>query len=151
MAEVAKVKTEQVEKKIYVIKENPIIATGRRKTAVAGLFMYKGKGELLVNHVDINEYFPSAKEKLAWRQPFHLVGVSHPDSKFNGTIKVSGSGKSGQLGAVIHAISRALASLSEENRVLLRRNGFLTRDSRMVERKKYFLKKARKRPQYSKR
>ena len=151
MAEEVKEQSEQEEKKVYKIKKDPIIATGRRKTAVAGLFMYKGKGEILVNHVDINEYFPSAKEKLAWMQPFHLVGVSHPDSKFNATIKVEGSGKSGQLGAVIHAMSRALAGLSEENRVLLRRNGFLTRDSRMVERKKYFLKKARKRPQYSKR
>ena len=151
MAEEVKDQPEQTEKKVYTIKKDPIIATGRRKTAVASLFMYKGKGEILVNHVDINEYFPSVKEKLAWIQPFHLVGVSHPDSKFNATIKVEGSGKSGQLGAVIHAMSRALAGLSEENRVLLRRNGFLTRDSRMVERKKYFLKKARKRPQYSKR
>jgi small subunit ribosomal protein S9 len=143
--------TQEIAEKKYKIKKNPIIATGRRKTAVARVFMYKGKGDILVNHMDIDDYFPSPREKLAWTQPFHLVGLSHPASKFNATIKVEGSGKSGQLGAVVHALSRALASLSEENRIVLRRNGFLTRDSRMVERKKYFLRKARKRPQYSKR
>lgn len=150
MVEVAQ-ETEQIDRKVYKIKKDPITTVGRRKTAVARLFMYKGTGEFLVNHVDIKEYFPSTREKLAWMQPFHLVGISHPDSKFNGTITVEGSGRTGQLGAVVHAISRALASLSEENRIILRRNGYLTRDPRMKERKKYFLRKARKRPQYSKR
>jgi len=151
MAEVTNDQPEPIEEKKYKIKKDPIIATGRRKTAVARLFMYKGKGDFQVNHENIDEYFPAAREKLAWMQPFHLVGVSHPDSKFNATITVTGSGRTGQLGAVVHAISRALASLSEENRSILRRNGYLTRDPRMKERKKYFLRKARKRPQYSKR
>ncbi|OGC47239.1 30S ribosomal protein S9 [candidate division WWE3 bacterium RIFCSPHIGHO2_01_FULL_42_13] len=133
------------------LKKAPIMAVGRRKTATARIFMYEGKGEILVNEVDIDKYFSSDVEKLAWSQPFHLVGVSHPASKFNATIKVRGSGRVGQLGAVVHALSRALATLSEENQVILRRSGHLTRDPRMVERKKYFLKKARKRPQYSKR
>ena len=156
MAEAAKVKetkTPVVEKtkETYKIGKNPIIATGRRKTSVSRVFLYETKGEFLVNHQTIEEYFPSEKEKLAWMQPFHLVGVSHPESKFSGNITVEGSGKSGQLGAVIHGISRALASLSEENQIILRRNGYMTRDSRMVERKKPYLRKARKAPQYSKR
>ncbi len=133
------------------LKKEPIMAVGRRKTATARIFMYEGKGEILVNEINIDKYFSSDVEKLAWAQPFHLVGVSHPTSKFNATIKVRGSGRVGQLGAVVHAVSRALATLSEENQIILRRSGHLTRDPRMVERKKYFLKKARKRPQYSKR
>ena len=140
-----------MEEKTYEIKKDAITTVGRRKTASARVFMYEGKGEIFVNYMPIDEYFPSTKEKLAWMEPFHLVGVSHPDAQFNATIKVEGSGKSAQLGAVIHGISRALASLSEENQSILKRNGFLTRDPRMVERKKYYLKKARKRPQYSKR
>ena len=143
--------TVKKEKTVQSVTKSPIIAVGRRKTAVARIFMYEGKGEILVNQVSIDEYFPSDGEKLIWMQPFHLVGISHPTSKFNATVKVKGSGKSGQLDAVVHAMSRALATLSEDNRVLLRRNGFLTRDPRMVERKKYFFLKARKRPQYSKR
>lgn len=135
----------------YKIKKGHIALSGRRKTATARLFLNKGKGSFLVNNMDIDEYFITEKEKLAWMFPFHLVGISHPLSKFNATIKVAGSGKSGQLGAVILAFSKALATLSEENRLLLRRNGFLTRDSRMVERKKYWYKKARKKPQFSKR
>ena len=128
-----------------------IWATGRRKSATAQVRIKPGKGKYKINNKSIEEYFPSEKEKLAWMQPFHLVGVSHPESKFSGTITVEGSGKSGQLGAVIHGISRALASLSEENQIILRRNGYMTRDSRMVERKKPYLRKARKAPQYSKR
>lgn len=135
----------------YKIGKNPIIATGRRKTSVARVFLYETKGDFKINHKSMDEYFPSEREKLAWTQPFHLVGVSHPESKFSATITVEGSGKSGQLGAVVHGISRALASLSEENQIILRRNGYLTRDSRMVERKKPYLRKARKAPQYSKR
>jgi small subunit ribosomal protein S9 len=142
-------KTDSADK--YTIKKDHITAVGRRKTSSASIFLYEGKGDILVNFVDIDEYFPSAKEKLKWMEPFHLIGVSHPRSKFNATIKVEGSGKSGQLGAVVHAMSRALAKLSEENQIVLSKEGFLKRDPRMVERKKYYLRKARKRPQYSKR
>ena len=84
-------------------------------------------------------------------RPFHIVGISHPESKFSGTFKVHGSGKNSQLEAVVHSISRALAKAQAEWSLILRRNGFLTRDSRMVERKKPNLHKARKAQQYSKR
>ena len=140
-----------VEKQDYKILKDHIATSGRRKTATARLFLNKGKGTFLVNNVDIEEYFSTEKEKLAWMYPFHLIGVSHPLSKFNATIKVAGSGKSAQLGAIVLAFSKALATMSEENQQILRRNGFLTRDSRMVERKKYWFKKARKKPQFSKR
>ncbi len=142
---------ETKEVKEYKVKKDHIAKIGRRKTATARVFMYQGKGEIVVNHKDINEYFPTEREKLAWMNPFHVVGVSHPESKFNATIKVEGSGRTGQLGAVVLGISRVLASLSEENKVALRKAGLLTRDPRMVERKKYFFVKARKKPQYSKR
>ncbi len=150
MAEAKDLKTTE-EKNIYKVKKDPITAVGRRKTATARIFMYEGKGEILVNHKDISEYFSTEREKLAWMNPFHVVGVSHPESKYNATISVEGSGTTGQLGAVVLAISRVLASLSDENKVALRNAGLLTRDSRMVERKKYYFKKARKKPQYSKR
>jgi len=126
-------------------------SVGRRKTAVARVFLYDGKGEFLVNGVDIDAYFHSERAKLAWTEPFHILGISHPASKYNATIKVEGSGRTGQLGAVVHALSRVLAGMDDENRKLLRKASLLTRDPRMVERKKYYLKKARKAPQYSKR
>ena len=128
-----------------------ISGTGRRKTAVASVFLYQDKGDFVVNGIPIDSYFSTEKEKIKWMRPFHLVGVSHPGSKFSASIKVSGSGKTGQLDAVAHGISRALSTISEDFSKILRKQGLLTRDSRMVERKKYFLKKARKAPQYSKR
>lgn len=132
-------------------KDKLFTGTGRRKTAVARVFMWDEKGDITVNGKDINEYFPSEKEQVAWTRPFHILGVSHPKAKFKATIKVAGSGKSAQLGAVAHGISAALASMNEEYSSMLRKQGLLTRDSRMVERKKPYLHKARKAPQYSKR
>jgi len=125
--------------------------TGRRKTAVARVFMWDEKGEFTVNGKDINEYFPSEKEQIAWTRPFHILGVSHPKAKFKASIKVAGSGKASQLGAVAHGISVALALMNEEYSVMLHKQGLMTRDSRMVERKKPNLHKARKASQYSKR
>jgi len=125
--------------------------TGRRKTAVARVFLYDGKGDFTINDKPMDQYFTSEKENLKLVRPFHLVGVSHPGSQFNGTIKVKGSSKSSQLSAVVHGISRALAELNEEYSKILRKQGLLTRDPRMVERKKPYLRKARKSPQYSKR
>jgi small subunit ribosomal protein S9 len=125
--------------------------TGRRKTATARVFLYEKGGDFTVNDKPIEECFLSEKEILAWQKPFHLVGVSHPQSKFTMTAKIAGSGVTSQLGALVHGISQALSAISEENRLILRKNGFLTRDSRMVERKKPYLRKARKAPQYSKR
>ncbi len=132
-------------------KENLITTTGKRKTAVARVFLYPEKGDLYVNDKKINEYYNKEIETLAWRKPFHIIGVSHPATQFRGTIKVSGSGPSAQLDAVVHGLSRALAKVNEEYRIALSKSGLLTRDPRMVERKKYYLRKARKRPQYSKR
>jgi small subunit ribosomal protein S9 len=132
-------------------KENLITATGKRKTAVARVFLYPEKGELTVNDKKIEDYFTKEKEELAWKKPFFTVGISHPATQFRGSIKVSGSGPSSQLDAVVHGLSRALAQVSDEYQKALSKGGFLTRDPRMVERKKPYLRKARKRPQYSKR
>jgi len=132
-------------------QENLITATGRRKTAVARVFLYPEKGEIYVNDKNIEDYYDKEIQKVTWKKPFHTVGVSHPQTQFRGTIKVHGSGPSAQLDAIVHGLSRALAEISEENRTSLSRAGLLTRDSRMVERKKPYLRKARKRPQYSKR
>lgn len=145
-----KTKHEEYEK-LMKIKKDFISGTGRRKTAVASVFLYESKGDFVVNGMPIDNYFKTESEKLEWMRPFHTVGVSHPPSQFSATIRVYGSGTSSQLGAVVHGISRALASMNEEFATNLRKQGLLTRDSRMVERKKPFLRKARKRPQYSKR
>jgi small subunit ribosomal protein S9 len=126
--------------------------TGRRKTAVARVFLYEKPGDIKVNDVPIEEYFSSLSyRKDFWKRPFNLVGINKPRESFDLSIKTHGSGISAQLDAVIHGISWALANLDEEYAVVLRRNSMLTRDSRMVERKKYWLRKARKAPQYSKR
>lgn len=132
-------------------KAKLVIGTGRRKTAIARVFLYEEKGEFMVNDVNINDFYPTEKDKIKWMKPFHIIGVSHPGSQFSGTIKVTGSGKAAQINAVTHGLSRALAALNEEFSKLLHKQGMMTRDPRMVERKKYFLRKARKRPQYSKR
>jgi small subunit ribosomal protein S9 len=125
--------------------------TGRRKTAVARIFLSQEKGDITINGTDIDIYFSGEKEQAKWLRPFHAIGVSHPKAKFSATIKVEGSGKSAQIGAIVHGLSRALAKISEEYHVILAKQGFMTRDSRMVERKKPYLHKARKAPQYSKR
>ncbi len=133
------------------IKKGFTSGTGRRKTAIASVFLYAEKGDILVNDVNIDEWYTLEKDKVKWMRPFHLIGVSHPSSQFSGTIKIKGSGKSAQLGAIVHGISQALSRINEEYSKLLHKQGLLTRDPRMVERKKYFLRKARKKPQYSKR
>ncbi len=125
--------------------------TGRRKTAVARVFLYDSKGEFTVNGQKIDNYFAPNIEKSKWEKPFHAIGVSHPEAKYSATIKVSGSGKSSQMDAVVLGISRALSKIDNEFEEILGKQGFLTRDPRMVERKKPFLHKARKKPQYSKR
>lgn len=132
-------------------KINFISGTGRRKTATARVFLHDEKGEFTVNGMDIETYFPSEVDKIKWVKPFHIIGVSHPKARFSATIKVRGSGKSAQMDAVVHGFSRALASLDAEFAKILSKQGMLTRDPRMVERKKPYLHKARKAPQYSKR
>lgn len=131
--------------------QNLIITSGRRKTATASVFMNSEKGSITVNDRPIENYFPSEKENLIWRKPFFLLGIANPEAKYNLSIKVKGSSKSSQLGAVSLAISKALSLLNEEFSVLLKKNGMLTRDPRMVERKKPNLRKARKASQFSKR
>ncbi len=133
------------------LKKDFISGTGRRKTSVASVFLWQDKGDFIVNGMLLEDYFPSDVDKTKWARPFHAIGVSHPEAKYSASIKVSGSGKPSQLDAVVLGISRALAKIDEEFDKILRKQGFMTRDSRMVERKKPYLHKARKRPQYSKR
>jgi small subunit ribosomal protein S9 len=128
-----------------------IVATGRRKTAIASVFLKPEKGKFTVNDKPINEYFSKDKDKARWLKPFFVVGVSNPEQVYSASIKVSGSGNTGQVGAVSLALSKALCLIMPDMRPVLRKQGLLTRDSRMVERKKPYLRKARKAPQYSKR
>jgi small subunit ribosomal protein S9 len=130
---------------------NLIITSGRRKTATASVFLKNEKGGIKVNEKEIDSYFPSEKESLTWKKPFYLLGIASPETRFDISIKVTGSSKSSQLGAVTLAISKALSLINDEFSVLLKKNGMLTRDPRMVERKKPNLRKARKSAQFSKR
>jgi len=138
-------------KKAKPLKKGFITGMGRRKEAKAGVFMWDTKGEFTVNGMGIEKYFSSDIDQVKWVRPFHAVGVSHPEARYSASVKVLGSGKSSQLDAVVLAFAKALSKLDPEFDKILRKQGFLTRDSRMVERKKPFLHKARKRPQYSKR
>jgi len=129
-------------------EQNVIWATGRRKRAIARVRLLAGNGEIEVNKKPLDEYFDRPTLKMVVLQPIKTANVG---SKFNIIATVQGGGKSGQAGALRHGISRALALTSEEVRVLLRRKGFLTRDSRKRERKKYGQKGARKKFQWTKR
>ncbi|MGL4631265.1 MAG: 30S ribosomal protein S9 [Leadbetterella sp.] len=125
-----------------------INTVGRRKTAVARIYMMPGKGDMTVNGRDLAIYFPTEVLQIITNQPFGLVDAT---GKFDLKINVRGGGISGQAEAIRMAISRALCEADSENRPALKKEGFLTRDSRMVERKKYGRRKARKRFQFSKR
>ncbi len=123
--------------------------TGRRKNAIACVRVYPGKGQITVNDKSIDDYFGTEILKLIIRQP--LVATDTVES-FDIICKVLGGGLSGQAGAIRHGLSRALVKADEEAyKAILKKAGFLTRDSRMKERKKYGLKKARKASQFSKR
>ena len=122
--------------------------TGRRKTSVARVFLKKGSGNIVVNGKPVDEYFARETGRMIVRQPLELTG--HLES-FDFHINVHGGGESGQAGAVRHGITRALIEYDETLRSPLRKAGYVTRDAREVERKKVGLRKARKRPQYSKR
>ena len=121
---------------------------GRRKTAVARAYLSSGKGEIKVNNRDFKEYFPSEVLQIIVKQP--LVTTEQNDN-FNISINVFGGGLSGQAEANRLSIARALVELDQESRPALKAEGFLTRDSRMVERKKYGRRKARRAFQFSKR
>jgi len=130
-------------------KSTYFYGTGRRKRAVAGVRLYPGKGQITVNGKDIDDYFVLDTLKIIVRQPLELLGVG---SSFDIVCKAVGGGLSGQAGAIRHGLSRALVKANEEAyKATLKKAGFLTRDARMKERKKYGLKKARKASQFSKR
>ncbi|MEE8836069.1 MAG: 30S ribosomal protein S9 [Eubacteriales bacterium] len=127
---------------------NKYYGTGRRKKSVARVYLAPGTGKITVNKRDIEEYFGLETLKTIVRQP--LVATDNAD-KFDVIVTVRGGGFTGQAGAIRHGIARALLQADEENRAVLKSNGYLTRDPRMKERKKYGLKKARRAPQFSKR
>jgi small subunit ribosomal protein S9 len=122
--------------------------TGRRKTAVARVYLRPGSGKITVNRRDFDEYFPNRVLKMVIRQPLLLTETA---DKFDILVNVDGGGPTGQAGAIRHGISRALLEFNSELRPQLKAVGFLTRDARKVERKKYGQPKARKRFQFSKR
>lgn len=122
--------------------------TGRRKSSVARVRVYNGTGKVTVNGRDIDDFFGLETLKLIVRQPLAVAGV---EGKFDIVVKVAGGGVSGQAGAIRHGLSRALLQYDENLRGALKKAGFLTRDPRMKERKKYGLKAARRAPQFSKR
>ena len=128
--------------------QNIIWATGRRKRAIARVRLLTGNGDIEINKKPLEEYFERPTLKMIIMQPIQAANVGN---KFNIIATVKGGGKSGQAGALRHGISRAIALTSEELRILLRKKGFLTRDPRKRERKKYGQKGARKRFQWTKR
>jgi small subunit ribosomal protein S9 len=123
-------------------------AVGRRKTAVATVRLVPGNGLVIVNGKSVDEYFRRATLEYIVNQPLREANLA---TRYNAVVKVTGGGLSGQAGAVRHAIARALVKSDEGLRVPMRRHGFLTRDPRVKERKKYGLKRARKAAQYTKR
>ena len=122
--------------------------TGRRKSSVARVYLVPGTGKITINKRDIDEYFGLDTLKVIVRQP--LVATETSD-KFDVLVNVKGGGYRGQAGAIRHGISRALLTVDGDYRPVLKKAGFLTRDPRMKERKKYGLKAARRAPQFSKR
>jgi small subunit ribosomal protein S9 len=121
---------------------------GRRKTSVARLYLSAGNGNISINGRTLEDYFPSEIHKIIIKQPLVLV---ESDGKYDIKINVDGGGFKGQAEAIRLAVSRALCEIDEENKPVLKKEGFLTRDPRMVERKKYGKRKARRRFQFSKR
>jgi small subunit ribosomal protein S9 len=125
-----------------------ITATGRRKTSVARVFLRHGKGGIKINARSLEEYFGRETARMIVLQPFD---VTQTKGNFDIDVNVQGGGSSGQAGAIRHGITRALMEANPDLRSSLKKAGFVTRDPRAVERKKYGRHKARKRPQYSKR
>nr|NNM90932.1 30S ribosomal protein S9 [Bacilli bacterium] len=125
-----------------------IMATGRRKTSVARVRLLPGAGQITINNRSMDEYFGLETLKLIVKQPLLVVDLL---SKYDIVANVNGGGNSGQAGAIRHGIARALIKLDPDLRGALKKEGFLTRDARMKERKKYGLKAARRAPQFSKR
>jgi len=124
------------------------LATGRRKTSAARVFLSVGSGAITVNGRPLDQFFGRETARMVVRQPLETAGLV---DRLDVNVTVSGGGNTGQAGAIRHGIARALVLYNEELRSPMRRAGFLTRDAREVERKKVGLHKARKRPQFSKR
>ena len=134
---------------MYESKKKYSYGTGRRKSSVARVRVYEnGTGSIIINGRDIDEYFGLDTLKMVVRQPLEATGNT---GKMDIVATVCGGGVSGQAGAIRHGISRALLTINPEYRAILKKAGFLTRDPRMKERKKYGLKAARRAPQFSKR
>jgi len=134
---------------MYQSKKPYLYGTGRRKSSVARVHLFpNGTGAVTINGRDIDDYFGLETLKMVVRQPLEATGTT---GKMDIVATVSGGGVSGQAGALRHGIARALLLVSEDNRPILKKAGFLTRDPRMKERKKYGLKAARRAPQFSKR
>ncbi len=123
-------------------------ATGKRKESVARVRLVPGTGKIVINNRDMEEYFQRVTAKTMIVEPLKLTST---ESVYDVIAIITGGGISGQAGALRHGIAKALLEINIEFRPILKREGFLTRDSRIVERKKYGLKKARKKPQFSKR
>lgn len=129
-------------------KTEKYYGTGRRKKSVARVYLTPGKGDVVINKRSMDEYFGLETLKVIVRQPFVATGTAE---KFDVLVNVRGGGFTGQAGAIRHGIARALLQVDAEYRPVLKKEGFLTRDPRMKERKKYGLKAARRAPQFSKR
>ncbi len=128
--------------------EQVYYSTGRRKSSTARVYLSRGEGNITINRRKLDEYFGRETARMIVRQPLETADMLNSVDLY---VTVKGGGISGQAGAIRHGIARALIAYDEKLRGLLRKAGFVTRDAREVERKKYGLHKARKRPQYSKR
>ena len=127
--------------------DNKFYGTGRRKSSVARVYLVPGTGKITINKKDMDDYLPLDTLKTIVRQPLVATGTLE---KYDVLVNVNGGGYTGQAGAIRHGISRALLEVDADFRPILKAEGFLTRDPRMKERKKYGLKKARRAPQFSK-
>ena len=130
------------------MEEDRFYATGKRKTSIARVWLKRGTGEFTINKRTMDEYFKRETLKMIIRQPFELTDTL---SQYDVSVNVHGGGISGQAGAIRHGISKALLEINGDFRPVLKKAGFITRDSRIKERKKYGQKGARARYQYSKR
>ncbi|MEK6755350.1 MAG: 30S ribosomal protein S9 [Bacteroidota bacterium] len=126
----------------------PLITVGRRKTAVARVKLTEGSGKMMINNFELEKYFPVAVLREEVLKPFEVTSTQ---GRYDARVRVQGGGPTGQAGAIKLGIARSLVAVDEDTRQTLRNAGLLTRDPRMVERKKYGQKKARKRFQFSKR
>jgi len=133
---------------MYTSAKPYFYGTGRRKSSVARVRLYPGSGKITINNRDVDDYFGLETLKLIINQPFGITGTN---GKFDIVANVRGGGISGQAGAIRHGVARALLLADDSYRALLKKSGFLTRDPRMKERKKYGLKAARRASQFSKR